>query len=120
MSRNEQLVCSICGRSLPRRQLVSGDLVRPTLADTIRGEHPEWSEERLICLEDLARYRGRYVHSLLESERGELTTLEQEVVDSLREHDLLSQNVDLEFEREWTLGERMADRIATFGGAGPS
>ena len=119
MSRNDPLVCSICGRSLPRRQLVSGDLVRPSLADAIRQEHPAWSGsgDELVCQEDLARYRGQYVHSLLESERGELTDLEQEVVDSLREHDLLSSNVDLEFERDWSLGERLADRIAEFGGS---
>ncbi len=117
MSRNDHTVCSICGRSLPRRQLVSGEVLRPALADTIRGEHPEWSGEGFVCQEDLARYRGRYVHSLLESERGELTSLEQEVVDSLREHELLSENVDLEFERDWTLGERLADHIATFGGS---
>jgi uncharacterized membrane protein len=87
------------------------------VADAIRLEHPEWSSESLICEEDLARYRGRYVRSLLESERGELTALEQEVVHSLREHEILSENVDLEFEREWSLGERLADRIASFGGS---
>jgi uncharacterized membrane protein len=39
------------------------------------------------------------------------------VVESLREHELLSENIDAEFEQKWTLGERMADRIATFGGS---
>jgi len=55
--------------------------------------------------------------TLLESEKGELTHLEQEVLKSLREHELLSTNVDAEFEQEWTLGERLADRIAGFGGS---
>ena len=63
------------------------------------------------------RYRGQYVHSLLESEKGELTSLENEVLTSLRDHETLSKNVDTEFEGEWTLGERLADRIATFGGS---
>jgi uncharacterized membrane protein len=54
---------------------------------------------------------------ILESEKGELSTLEQEVVRSLREHELLSSNVDTQFEREWSLGDRLADRIATFGGS---
>jgi len=99
------------------RELVSGALVRPTIADVIRADHPTWSPERAICRDDLATYRGRYVSQLLESERGDLTALEREVVESLREHDLLSANVDVEFERDWTLGERLADRIATFGGS---
>ena len=54
---------------------------------------------------------------MLESEKGELTSLENEVLTSLRNHETLSKNVDSEFEGEWTLGERLADRIATFGGS---
>ncbi len=116
-SKNEQSVCAVCGRLLPRRQLVLGAIVRPAVVETIRLEHPDWSSDQFICREDLSRYRGRYVHSLLESERGELTSLEQEVVDRMREHELLSANVDLQFERLWSLGERLADRIAAFGGS---
>ena len=118
-SKNDHATCAICGRSFPRRHLLRGVIVRPAVADTIRLDHPEWSAERFICREDLARYRGRYVHSLLESERGEITVLEQEVVHSLREHELLSANVDEQFERAWSVGERLADRIATFGGSWP-
>jgi len=116
-TQNDHASCSICGRGFPRRLLVPGAIVRPSVADAIRLDHPEWSADALICREDLTRYRGSYVHSLLESERGEVTNLEREVIDSLREHELLSENVDLKFERAWTLGERLADRIAAFGGS---
>jgi len=115
--KNGHFVCSICGRSFTLRQILSGAIVRPAIADTIREDHPEWSAESFICRDDLARYRGRYVHSLLESERGELTALERDVIDSLREHELLSEDVDLQFERDWSFGERLADRIAAFGGS---
>ncbi len=115
--RNGQSTCAICGGSFPLRQLLSGAIVRPAIADAILLDHPDWSAESFICRPDLTRYRGRYVHSLLESERGELTLLERDVIDSLREHELLSANVDLEFERDWSFGERLADRIASFGGS---
>jgi len=117
VNRNQVTDCGVCGRSLPRRQLVAGAIVRPAVAEVIRNEHPEWSAEHFICREDLTRYRGRYVHSLLESERGELTDLEHDVVHSLREHELLAANVDAQFEQRWSLGERLADRIAAFGGS---
>jgi uncharacterized membrane protein len=63
------------------------------------------------------KYRANYVHSLLLSEKGDLTNLEHEVLRSIREHEILTRNVDAEFEQSWSLGERMADRIATFGGS---
>jgi uncharacterized membrane protein len=96
---------------------VLGAIVRPAVVEVIRRDHPEWSAEHFICREDLTRYRGLYVHSLLESERGELTDLEREVVHSLREHELLAANVEAQFEQGWSLGERLADRIAAFGGS---
>jgi len=109
--------CAVCGQSLPDDELVAGALVRDSIASEIRRELPDWDDDDFICRNDLARFRTRYVHQILESEKGDLTALEHEVLDSLREHELLSTNVDAEFEQEWTFSERLADRIATFGGS---
>jgi uncharacterized membrane protein len=113
----EAKVCGICGKTFAPRDLIPGIALRDAVAQEIAREHPDWSQEKLICRPDLNRYRGAYVHSLLESEKGELTSLENEVLTSLRNHETLSKNIDTEFEGEWTFGERLADRIATFGGS---
>lgn len=113
----ETKVCGICGKTFALRDLIPGIALRDAVAQQILHEHPDWSQEKSICRPDLNRYRGQYVHSLLESEKGELTSLENEVLTSLRDRETLSKNVDTEFEGEWTLGERLADRIATFGGS---
>lgn len=109
--------CALCGKSFLPRNLVSAEIVRKELAEEIRQSVPEWSAEMFICREDLAGMRGKYVHDLLESERGELSSLENEVVRSLQEHEILSANVDAELEQHWSFGERLADRIASFGGS---
>ena len=119
MGRTEghRRVCAICGRSFPAHAVVSAETIRESIFQNIQTEYPAWSHDSFICHRDLARFRGAYVHSLLESEKGELTTLEREVVESLREHELLAENVDEAFEQKRTLGERLADRIAEFGGS---
>ena len=109
--------CIVCGKSFPMRDLVPGEAVRDVVSKIIIRDFSQWSPESYICRPDLMKYRSQYVHSLLESEKGELTALEGEVLDSIREHDLLSKNVDAEFEQKWTIAERLADRIATFGGS---
>lgn len=109
--------CAICGRSFPARNVVSGEIIRKEIAAEILKTSPDWSAEKFICKADLAQIRGKYVHSLLESERGELSSLEHEVVRSLREHEILSSNVEAEFEQKWSIGERLADKLATFGGS---
>jgi len=114
---NQRELCAVCGRSFPRNKLVSADSVRREIAEAIRKDVREWSADAFICLPDLNVYRGKYVQGLLEAEKGELTSLEDEVLRSLNEHELLSANIEETFEKRWTLGERMADRIAAFGGS---
>jgi len=112
-----QKECAICGKSFSLRDIVPGEIIREEIAAEILKSYPDWSSEKLICKGDLAEFRGKYVHNLLETEKGELSFLEQEVVRSLREHEILSLDTEAELEQQWSFGERMADKIATFGGS---
>ncbi|MDE1893381.1 MAG: DUF1003 domain-containing protein [Xanthomonadaceae bacterium] len=112
-----QQTCAVCGKPFASNKLVPADMVRQEIADEIARAVPQWSADKFICRADLADFRGRYVHALLESEKGELSTLEQDVLRSLKEHELLSTDVESEFEQQWTFAERLADRIAAFGGS---
>lgn len=116
-NHNGQHSCLVCGRHLPVRELIPATFVRNTIADLILHEHADWSSIAFICRSDLARYNAKYVETLLESEKGELSSLEKEVVQSLRQHELLAMNVDVESEKAWTFGERLADRLASFAGS---
>ncbi len=112
-----QKTCAICGKAFPPQNIVPGEIIREEITAEILKSCPDWSPEKMICKADLSEFRGKYVHNLLESEKGELSTLEQDVVRSLREHDILSLDTESELEQQWSFGERMADRIAAFGGS---
>lgn len=109
--------CLVCGKTFPSRELIAAPLIRENIAHDIRADHPDWSGASSICQGDLARYRGQYVHALLISEKGELSELEREVLHSLQTHQTLAADVDSDYEEKWNFGERLADRIATFGGS---
>ncbi len=115
--KQEIVLCRICKEQKKRGDVVPAELIRAPLVDTIRKTHPDWSARGFICIEDLNRFRAEYVHDVLETEKGELSTLEQQVMKSLKEHELLSKNINIEFEQKLTLGERMADRLAEFAGS---
>jgi uncharacterized membrane protein len=110
-------VCQICGRPHSRSELVPAALVRPALAERIRGAFPSWSQDGFICHDDLNRFRAEYVQRLLADERGELSSLDRSVIESLARHETLAENVDAQFQKKLSLGERLADRIADFGGS---
>lgn len=109
--------CAICGKPLGPHEATAGVLVREPIAQLILQDYPDWPREGYLCRTDLAKYRAKYVHNLVESEKGEITTLEEEVLHSLEEHQILSRNIESQFEQARTLGQKLADRIASFGGS---
>lgn len=46
-----------------------------------------------------------------------MTDLEYEVIKSLQQHEVITKNVENQLDQNWTLGERLADKIAIFGGS---
>jgi len=109
-------VCQVCGSAV-RANLRPGILAGPAVSALIRTAIGHWSDQDWICLADLHAYRHAYVTSLLEAERGEITALDREVLDSLREQETLSRNPDDERLDAATFGQRLADRVASFGGS---
>jgi uncharacterized membrane protein len=94
-----------------------GAFVRNSVVELIRKKYPDWSSDGFICLDDLNYFRTEYVKDMLEADKGELSALEEQVMKSLQEHEILSKNINVEFDEQLTFGERMADRIAEFGGS---
>ncbi len=109
-------VCQVCGNDRPA-ELHPGILVSHPVAELIQRATGSWSERGWICSADLERFRRDYVRSLLEAEKGELTVIEREVIESLREQELIARNPYEEAQSELTRGQRLADRLAAIGGS---
>ena len=107
--------CKICGEA--KSGMVPVALIRPVIVDEIHKSRPDITVDDMICPDDLNHFRFQYVQDLMASERGELTTLDRDVLESLQAHELLTSNIETEFEKNLTLGESLADRVATFGGS---
>ena len=114
---SESRSCQVCGKDASKADLIAASSVRPVVVNVIRKDYPGWSDDGFICVDDLNRFRYNYVRSLIETERGELSDLEKEVVDSLASHEILSLHVDQEYDSTLTFGQRLSDRIASFGGS---
>lgn len=91
--------------------------LRPALQEFIRSREPQHAAADTISEEELNRFRMDYVAHVLREEVGKLTELERQVIESMRERELLSENIDAEFERKLSAGEWCADKLAQFGGS---
>jgi uncharacterized membrane protein len=110
-------ICQLCGRSAKQARLVPAAVVGPFVTKRIAQDYPSWSPDGFICVDDLNRFRSDYVRSLLQDEKGELTSLERSVVESVARQETLSEDIETEFQKKLTIGETLADRIADFGGS---
>jgi uncharacterized membrane protein len=107
--------CAICGKDV--REPRAFGLVRPAVAQAILLDHPELTSDSLICSKHIAPYRSSYVTGLLERERGELSELEKQVLESLAREETVSENIEEEYVDKRSFGERAADVVAEFGGS---
>jgi uncharacterized membrane protein len=111
--------CAVNGLSHPVSKLTPLRALQPSIAQTMRERHPELNDDSLLSMEAVNAARLEYVRALLEKQVGDLTKLDEEVVESLHKQQVLSERPLSEDEevQHLTLGQRMADRIADFGGS---
>ncbi|WP_126113061.1 MULTISPECIES: DUF1003 domain-containing protein [unclassified Bosea (in: a-proteobacteria)] len=110
-------ICAISGAELSRKSLIALGTLRPSLVEHIRRDFPDLDDHSLISLKELTRYRTRYVEEILREEHGEYTDLDREVAESIARQETIAENVEDDFEEHRTLGERLSDGLASFGGS---
>ncbi|MGA7676646.1 MAG: DUF1003 domain-containing protein [Rhizomicrobium sp.] len=112
-----QNTCAICGEAKSASQTIPAVLVQPNLDALIRAKKPDWSNEGFICNTCLNRFRTEFVREQMEKDRGELSALEQEVVNSIHDGLLVADNLNKEFDKKLSFGDQLADKVAEFGGS---
>jgi uncharacterized membrane protein len=110
-------ICQICKKTKSPHGGMVAELVRPSLLEFIKKETPALDSKGFICFDDLGEFRKDYVKDVLQEELGELSAIDQEVIESLQQHEILSSDISKQFEKKLTFGERLSDRIAEFGGS---
>lgn len=117
MEEKKTNICAVCGKTYDVDELTAGTSIRDQVSDLIKADHPDWSTSKYVCESDLAEYRLKYVTAMLREEKGALSTIEEDVLNTMQNHELISENIESQFDKKWSFGERMSDKIADFGGS---
>jgi uncharacterized membrane protein len=91
--------------------------LREGIFNLVKNDYPDFSKDCSITLDELNHYRRLYMASLIAQEKGELDAIDRDVVDALKNNSVLSENIEDEIEGKLTLGQKLADNIAVFGGS---
>lgn len=112
----ETFTSDISGKEFPLAEKTPGKIIRPALLAFIQKEHPGFTGENYISYSEVNHYHEKYISQFLLKQAGELSDLESAVIDSITENKTVS-SYDNDSPGTLTLGQKIADNIATFGGS---
>lgn len=98
-------------------ELIRGYEIRPAIFDLIRTDYPDFTNDSCISIEELNKYRRLYLVQLVEEEKGELALLDKDVMQAMKDNVIYAENIEPEIDTNLTVGQKLADHIAEFGGS---
>jgi uncharacterized membrane protein len=113
----QTFISDISGKSFPLTKRVSGKAIRQCIIDEIKKDHPDFDETKNISLDEITHYRNAYIQTTLANELGTLNDLEKQVVDTLKNDEFISERLNENNADKLTIGQRLADTVAAFGGS---
>ena len=106
----------LSGKEFPENERVSAKNLRQSLLHFINKTHPNFSKNCFLSIEEMNDYREKYISEFLNKKLGNLTEVEKQVIQSVSKNTMISTEVE-EDEQEITFGQKLADKVAEFGGS---
>jgi uncharacterized membrane protein len=91
--------------------------IREGIFNLMKSDYPDLKKEDHVSLSELNHYRRLYLTSLIVQEKGEIATIDKDVMEAIKNNSILSENIQDLKEPNPNLGQRLADKIAVFGGS---
>jgi uncharacterized membrane protein len=113
----QTFISDISGKPFPISHRVSAKSVRNGLLTEIKKDHSSFDEKCFLSTEELNHYRNQYIQNSLAQELGTLSDLEKQVVEAMKNDEILSDKLNDEKNDDLTYGQRLADKVASFGGS---
>lgn len=107
----------ISNNEFPISERISAKTIRHSILDLIQKENPQISHESFISLSELNFYREKSISEYLVKEIGVLSELEKTVLSSITGNNTLTDKIDGEENQVLTFGQKIADKVASFGGS---
>jgi uncharacterized membrane protein len=112
----ESFISDLSKKEFPGRERVSAKTIRPAILNMMVMEHPGFDDNAHCSITELNMYRQKFIQDYLLKEVGEISVLEDTVLNSLQKKEMLVNKIE-DADEKVTLGQRLADRVATFGGS---
>jgi len=113
--KNRLIISSLSGKPLKANEAMPADVILEPILKMIMKDYPSFPMDGYISLQELKKYRSKYLATLL-SRQDHLNRTNQKIIKSIEDETFLSLPPE-KIEGKLSFGERLADKIADFGGS---
>jgi len=117
MLKMQTFQSDISNEEFPISDRISGKSVRQPILNYIQKENPQFTTDNYLSISELNFFREKYISDYLIKEVGELTELEKTVLASVTDKTTLTDKIEGEEDTLLTTGQKIADKVASFGGS---
>lgn len=113
----EKNTCAISGKECTTEKAVPLSTLHENIQQYVLRNYPGTTKDSIVADDQLMNLEKDYLNEILTRELGDLDDLEKEVLTSISQSNILAEKIEDTFDEKLTLGEKIADQVATFGGS---
>jgi uncharacterized membrane protein len=111
------MICYISKATLKKGDAIRGEDIREGIFKMVKSSYPGFNKKLYISTKELHCFRRLYLSSLISREKEDLAIIDKDVIDTFKKNPVLSENMYEKKEAKLTIGQKLADKIAFFGGS---
>jgi uncharacterized membrane protein len=113
----ENFHSDISDKEIAITEKVSGKTISHSILNLIIQDHPLFTVDKFLSIHELNTYREKYISEYLIKKAGKLSDMEKTVLASMNDKTTLTNKINGDDEQKLTTGQRIADKVASFGGS---
>lgn len=114
---NELHISHISKKEINKGESIQAKDLRSGIFKRILADYPDFNKDQYISMDELNSYRRLVQTSIIKQGKGEIASLHKVVIDAIKNNGIIADNIQEDIEPSLTLGQRLADKIAVFGGS---
>jgi uncharacterized membrane protein len=107
----------ISGKEIKDFESVKGSDIKDSIYNLIKRDYPDITVDSIISIDDMNHYRRIYLSNLVSKNLHNVLDEELNVLNAIKENSVISEFKELDQEEDLTFGQKMADKVAEFGGS---
>jgi len=114
---SKTFISSISNQTFPISHQVKSENIGHDILALIHKKHPNFSELDALSIDELNEFRRQYITAKMIAEYKEIDKLRKRGANNLQKNTLNSDDLDMNDELNLSLGQKLSDKVASFGGS---